>query len=188
MAHIFVKGQKPTKVTKEQAVEIKKMFDNPAVPVSTVVSLDGLSVRKEDIRYIMIKDDDDVQENKLAKGAESVSEIEKQHQDNIDARLKLSPVERAKELTEFGVFYKIMTGDEPNREEKLEAAKNQLEYFKANNWAYPKLNIFIDIVKNSKKLKPNLSMIDKMMLDILEMHCNSSIGRVSRREYAKNHE
>lgn len=182
MPNIFVRGQKPIKVSKEQAEKIKTLFDNNTIPASTVVSLDGISVRKEDIKYIMLSDEDDVQEKNLAKGSESVSEIEKQHQDLIDARLALTPVERAKELTEFKVLYKTMTGIEPTREELLQAAKFQLSYFKKHNWAYPNLAIFIPLIKS--KLKGKLDMIDNMLLSTLKMHCDSAVGRVSRREYA----
>jgi hypothetical protein len=186
MAQIYIRGQKPIKTDREKALKIKAMFEDNAIPANTVVALDGISVRKEDIKFVMLDDEETQQDKKLQTGTNSVNDIEKQHQDNIDARLALSIIDRAKVLDEFNTFFEIVTGRKPTQEEKLQGAKAQLAFYKEYNYAFPDLSIFKSIVE--EKLKPTLSMIETTILNILSKHCASGYGRVSRREYAKQHE
>lgn len=184
MAYIYIKGRKPEKVTEKLALQIKAIHEDDNIEWSRVIGFRNFSIRKEDIRSVVIHDEDDAQKEAIESGKKYVTDLGLEHQKNIDALFKLSPQERAKNTEYFAMFFVALTDQQPNEDERLAAVKAQEDFFILTNIAIADPAIFVPIVKESGKGR-DLGLFSMALFGVVKQVYLSSRDRLPSWEYAR---
>lgn len=184
MAFIYIKGRKPEKVTRNLGEQIKQIFEDDNVEWSRVIGFRNFSIRKEDIRSVVLRDEEDAQKEAVDSGKKMIERIGIDHQKNVDALLKMPAKERAKNTEYFAMFFVALTEQQPTDDERRAAVKAQEDFFILKNIAIADPAIFVPIVKESCKGR-DLGMFSAVLFEIVKRVYLNTRDRVPSWEYAR---
>ena len=126
---VIIRGvRQPIMLSKNNAEQVKSVFENNSVDESYVISIGNQSFRKGEIKHIEILSDGHSQQDEIAFAMKQAEEENTKRQ----AILKKPLEERAKDLLLFRMFYRYATGQKATTDVLEVAYGIQYDFFKRN--------------------------------------------------------